>query len=737
MTAYDPIAGVAYMVKASADRALVFAKGMQAARSVYPSSILTPDDPAFLRTSSGTWTGTYTMPNNALNSALAYSPVVLQGPLWFPIVAGQEVTFSGVVDAPWCSMEGFAGIKYINGDPAQGIDPASAYNENETAQNWGTFYVIGSCAGVTRFRARVAANRSWVAVLANPQSGAGWSFQLVTYNTAADDTADINRRLIGAPWNQSDHGGDIRQYWTAHYTPPAAPIIVNVSNVPSGDMYLFSGEIDPTQYTPAPGFHYRVILTEEADVEYVQLMFDVEPGNHFEAVHDLTFTGTLILRLIEMEDATHAATRQIGPAWDELNAADAGAFPDMRAEYYAIDTSISGFPARTQPARRDHSWSLAHTQNTIGRVRLVDINTKRVFGEHTMPSGLARSYNVPAQQAGQSTGSVYYDGFLDTCFLYDQAVLLIALIQQSEWTAAQQLIDGLLLIQNDGGSYPFAAQQFILTGDNYTLLRTGVMGWVAYALLIADRPEYRARWTTRTNTAAIDALKWVVNNTLNSIGLFKGGIDPNGVTPWWSTEHNLDLWWAFDLADELYGSADYNYRWFADGIQAALLNYGWDSADGIFWQGGGHTDDTENDGSHALDMHTWGAVALEAWGQPEDRDTAILRAYAKYYVTDDTYHLSGFCTFIAEDGYPAGTVESPWCEGTFGMVLALRDGDPKAANGLIATMARGQLADGSYRYTLQRDPIQPIETFPCLIGAAWNVIAFSGPETPNQRIIWT
>jgi hypothetical protein len=728
-------AGLARMVKASADRALAFAKGMQAVRSQWPSSRLTPDDPAFLRTSAGTWTGTFTMPDNSLNSGLAYTPVLLLAPLWFPIAAGQKAQFLGVVDAPFASMEGFAGIRYINGDPAQGIDPATAYNENETAQNWGTFYVIGTCAGVTRFRARVAANRTWTALLPSAPAGA-WRFELVTYNTAADDAADVNRRGIGNPWYETDHSGDIRAFWNHHYTPPPAPIIVNVASTPSDTRTLISGDIDRSQYTARPGFHYRVILTEEVDVEYVQIMFDVV-GNHFQALTDLTFTGGLKLRLIEVSDTAHAPVGQIGPVWDQRNAGDPGAYPDMRMEYYPIDMTIPGFATGFQPAKRDHSWALAHTQNTIGRVRLVDINTQRIFGEHTMPSGLARSYNVPAAQAGQSPDSIYYDGFLDTCFLYDQAVMLIGLIQQSEWTAAQLLIDALLLVQNADGSFPFAASQFILTSDNYSLLRTGAIAWVIYALLIADRPEYRARWHARTNAAALAGLDHIIGNYRNSIGLFKGGKDQNGLTPWWSTEHNIDMWWCLDLADILYGSAADNWRGHADGIKSSLLTYGWDAADGIFWQGGGHTDDTVPDGMHALDMMTWGAAILEKWGHAADRDHAIARAYAKYYVTDDNFHLSGFCTFIPEDGYPPGTVESPWCEGTFGMVLALRDSNPKRAYGLIATMARGQLPDGSYRYTLQRDPIEPIETFPCLIGAAWNVVALSGPETPNPRVIWT
>src|SRR5262249_44238961 len=82
-------------------------------------------------------------------------------------------------------------------------------------------------------------------------------------------------------------------------------------------------------------------------------------------------------------------------------------------------------------------WTVTLTGGgAVGRVSLVDVNTKRVFGEFTMPSGLMRSFIVPPEAAGQDTTSVYYDGFLDTCFLYDQAVALVAFLTTGEQAAS-------------------------------------------------------------------------------------------------------------------------------------------------------------------------------------------------------------------------------------------------------------------------------------------------------------
>ena len=110
----------------------------------------------------------------------------------------------------------------------------------------------------------------------------------------------------------------------------------------------------------------------------------------------------------------------------------------------------------------------------------------------------------------------------------------------------------------------------------------------------------------------------------NSVGLLNGGkgqhgdqLDPDYVVPWWSTEHNIDTWWCSSWPPSL--RRDSGYREAADDIQAALLSWGWEAAERIFWQGGGHDGDpTVNDGAHALDMHTWGAGAAAQVGRAAD-----------------------------------------------------------------------------------------------------------------------
>ena len=51
-------------------------------------------------------------------------------------------------------------------------------------------------------------------------------------------------------------------------------------------------------------------------------------------------------------------------------------------------------------------------------------------------------------------------------------------------------------------------------------------------------------------------------------------------------------------------------------------------------------------------------------------------------------------------------------------------------------MIAAQNPDGSYPYAVRRDALNGIQTFPCLIAAAWNVLAFAGAGTPNREVLW-
>jgi hypothetical protein len=569
--------------------------------------------------------------------------------------------------------------------------------------------------------ARVAANRGWTVHVGSVPSGS-WEFQLVTYANASDAGGDTNRILVGNPWRESERPGDVRQYWTGGHT-LQSPQFTAVS-ITRGATNTIAGTL--ASFTTTPGRTYQVIATDETDVEYAYAWQPGATAGAFTITSSNAIGGKIKLRLVEQLNG--ASVRQVGPVWAEENAAVGSAHADLRIEYRAIGVAISPVPDQVVPAALAGTWSVTLIPPNVGRVSLVDVNTKRMLGQCTMPSGFLRSYNVPASSFGQTTADLYYDDFNDTCFLYDQAVALIAFLQTGQLAAAAKLGDALLAIQNPDGSFGFSRNQATVLAHDASLIRNGTEAWIAYALELAGQP------------AAAQACLARLLTYVNALGLVNGG---TGV-PWWSAEHNIDAWWALDLADQLYGSAGaVDYRSCADTIKAELLTngVGWDGADGIFWQGGIVSGGANTpDGQHALDTHTWGAVLLQKWGRASDAAASIARAWQHYYVTDAASGLSGFTTFTPFDGYPIGTVTTPWYEGSFGMAMALRApramGDPPRANGLMSTLARGQDGDGSYPYAVRNDPVNDIHTYPATVAAAWNVLAWSGPGTPYGRVLW-
>jgi hypothetical protein len=696
-------------VRLSVSRAKDFLLQQARTRTPYRASLIVPDDPTVDWRSSGPWRGTYSLPSAP--DGPPYTPILIKGPLHFPIAAQRFVTFHGSVDLPFVSMEGIA-------------------------TNWPSYYVVGSVRGIKQFIARVNSNATFEASLVIPPPGQ-WSFQLATYANAADAGLDRNRTAVGHPWLEAERPGDVRDYYaTTYWLGP--PLFTGVVLSTSGGVSTITGTL--ATFTNEKQYSYGIFVTSEVDVEYAWALVAATPGP-FSIERPRPFSGRIKLRLLELENG--CARRVVGQMWAEENAvASASAWPDLRIEYRSIGDRVPAAATRIVPACKDGTWEIERLSPGVGRVSLVDVNTKRIYGEYTMPSGLLRSFNVPAVQAGQTPDDVYYDGFNDACFLYDQAVALIAFLQLGERESAQRLLDALCAVQNKDGSFPFANDQSVLCEHNNSFIRIGTVAWVCYALLLADRPSFRGWFPTRTAEVARRCLAFL-STYLNPLGLVNGGkgryigtvLDAEYIVPWWSTEHNIDTWWCFDLAAELYGDA--TYRRIADNIRAALETEGWNEHAGIFWQGGAYAGGANvPDGQHALDVMSWGAVVLDRWGRTLDTNAAIGRMCRLYYVTDAATGLSGFTTFIPADGYPLGTIPSLWYEGSFGAAFAMRIQDPAQANRLMALLATGQNPDGSYPYALHEDPINDINTFPSLVSAVWDVLAYSGPGTSYPRTLW-
>jgi hypothetical protein len=225
----------------------------------------------------------------------------------------------------------------------------------------------------------------------------------------------------------------VRDYYaTTYWLGP--PLFTGVVLSTSGGVSTITGTL--ATFTNEKQYSYGILVTSEVDVEYAWALVAATPGP-FSIERPQPFSGRIKLRLLELENG--CARRVVGQVWAEENAvASASAWPDLRIEYRSIGDRVPAAATRIVPACKDGTWEIERLSPGVGRVSLVDVNTKRIYGEYTMPSGLLRSFNVPAVQTGQTPDDVYYDGFNDACFLYDQAVALIAFLQLGERDARRR-----------------------------------------------------------------------------------------------------------------------------------------------------------------------------------------------------------------------------------------------------------------------------------------------------------
>src|SRR5215471_2621166 len=138
-------------VALSVTRSLAYLKSQAASRSPYTATTLTPDDPNVDRQSTGAWTGSYTIPVDP-NPGVPYCPILITGPLWFPITAGARVDFAGRVDVPFYSMDGWAGRRdMVNPSPPPDdvTDPSTGYADGGV--NWGRYFILGTVRGAKQF----------------------------------------------------------------------------------------------------------------------------------------------------------------------------------------------------------------------------------------------------------------------------------------------------------------------------------------------------------------------------------------------------------------------------------------------------------------------------------------------------------------------------------------------------------------------------------------------------------
>jgi hypothetical protein len=290
----------------------------------------------------------------------------------------------------------------------------------------------------------------------------------------------------------------------------------------------------------------------------------------------------------------------------------------------------------------------------------------------------------------------------DRTFIYDQAVAVVAATNYS-MPELLRWVRGLLSCFDDSGQFPFSVNSRSgIAIDPY--YRTGAQMWGHYALLwyLQHVPETPLvddiRATVRRGLDELERLYLAGNKGLQ-IGMFCGGagryahdysyFDQDYVVPWVSTEHNIDAYFVYDLAAQLFD--DDHFAIVRDKVRDGLFRL-WDEDRASAYQG---TMPTAVDTSEALDCTSWYALFCLRAGD-ERKASLSIAAMSRYAV--------GYAPYLPSRGYPAAHA-TVWGEGTAGAVLA--------ANRMFAA---------GVRYVNRPLTVYEMHDWPSLASTCWTLL---------------
>ena len=290
-------------------------------------------------------------------------------------------------------------------------------------------------------------------------------------------------------------------------------------------------------------------------------------------------------------------------------------------------------------------------------------NDSRLFKSGILADGLARAYSfldamMDAYAQGQQLRLIqsFSDqiGLLSTAFVYDNAVVINALLERGQATDLERsLILGETLLyaqQHDpAGDGRVRQAYFVDQPDaNAVFLRealapfffigsaTGDMSWTGMALAQLFKRTLQQRF--------LDGAKrlghWIVDHTFSSSGAggFIGGVDGgNNPVTFKSTEHNIDAFALFAMLAQLTGDG----FWTSQAQHArTFIEAMFNVTDGFFWTGTLLDGITINTNPIPEDVNTWSFLAL----QDKNFATSIDWAKTNLAVTDTPQNVNSAVT---------------------------------------------------------------------------------------------
>lgn len=515
----------------------------------------------------------------------------------------------------------------------------------------------------------------------------------------------------------------------------------------------------------------------KAEVDLYQSFYDID-GIFFD---ETSYSAADLAYYTDISDYVYSIRSNYlvalnpGSVPDEgyMNVADIIVSFEQSFEYYNTSYSAPSYVNKYPASKFAH---LVHSTPTASWKTALDLSFERNAGYvfitddimpnpwDTLPPYIRAQTNATADNCGncnvatvrrsidwlrmQQSESGLLESFLspssavwatNRAYAYDQAVAVIAFLLNAESKSSVLLNDARAILSAISSNIlsdpsdssllqvPFSWQVDTLVSSGP--YRSGTAAWVSeafglYQLLTGDSSYMHV---------LIGISKWlqkrlVASGTNNCV---TGGPDVS----WCSTEHNIDAYFALQLASHVTSDATFSAS--ADVIASTLGGSLWHSSQNRFRQGLG-------DDYRALDCQSWGSIWLTAdHKQPFDSSARVTDALS-FLESNFQFVQRSYLTSEPTKGYGPYADSSNdfhsncvWSEGTMGVAMAyLRNGQVTKLRELVHEMKQITSPDGGLLYAAEETVVNVdgsiFYPYPSVAGTGWLAMTCAA----KQHVFW-
>lgn len=299
-------------------------------------------------------------------------------------------------------------------------------------------------------------------------------------------------------------------------------------------------------------------------------------------------------------------------------------------------------------------------------------------------AGLQSMMNTPLIQGGP-----YGDGRLarsfrdmDSAFLYDQALAVIAFSQAGDQAHAEMIINAMARLQGPSGAWVFA---YMADGSDANpgvdMRIAGSNAWFAMALNAYQKAFNSTKYLTMSTRLHDYLLRELIPITINGTAQRGLRFAPTnyvaGRAGIYALEHQLDAYAAMHQYYALNGGSQYLSA--STDLQRMSESL-WNGT--RFVAGYDANTNSLNTGERYLDNYSWSVLALGNTGSKRQKFSGALAALCDYFTVSGkldypSRKVTGVVGFydVIYNNVPSS---SPfvWSEGSLGAVMAMRQGAP-------------------------------------------------------------